>query len=77
MIAVRIRETLREAVVAATAREPAKVLAFRLRITDEGARKIQTGQCLPRPEHLNMLAREYPNIHAAWMRCMHPQGGDE
>ncbi|MCC6194593.1 MAG: hypothetical protein IT518_09020 [Burkholderiales bacterium] len=76
MSAVRIREALREAVVTATRREPAKVIAFRLKITDEGARKIQTRQCLPRPEHLLMLAVEYPNIHATWMRCMHPKGDE-
>lgn len=70
--AVRIREELRDAVVEGIRREPAKVIAFQLRITDEGARRMQTGQSLPRPEHIAMLAQLYPNIHTTLLRCMNP-----
>ena len=68
--AFRIREELRTAIVHELRLEPVRVIASDLGITERGARDIQTGSNLPRPEHLVVLAREYPNIHRAWLRCV-------
>lgn len=72
-----IEQDLAAAIPRALRREPAKVLAFRLKISEQGARQIQTGQVLPRPEHLALLAREFPHIYATWLRCVHPEGDSE
>lgn len=74
--AAEIREHLRDAVVHELRGEPARVVAASLGITDRGARDIQQGVSLPRPEHLVLLARLYPAIFAAWLRATE-DGHDE
>lgn len=54
--------------------EKAAYIAHLTHVTDECARKWQRGVAMPNPVHLALLAREFPEIHRAWLRCVEGRG---